>query len=82
MSKQMERMMPDTASAATVKVNGVDEPLTAPTVAALLAERDVQIGGRGVAVALNGAVVPRAQWATTTLNAGDVVEIVRAMQGG
>jgi sulfur carrier protein len=75
-------MMSETANAATVKVNGVDEPLGARTVAALLAEREVPTTGRGVAVALNGAVVPRAHWATTALRAGDVVEIVRAMQGG
>jgi sulfur carrier protein len=74
--------MADTASAATLKVNGADEPLSANTVAALLAEREVPTNGRGVAVALNGALVPRAQWATTALHAGDVVEIVRAMQGG
>jgi sulfur carrier protein len=63
-------------------VNGVAEPLSAPTVAALLAERDILPDGRGVAVALNGAVVRRADWATTALSAGDTVEIVRAMQGG
>jgi sulfur carrier protein len=74
--------MADVAQAATLKINGVEEPLSAPTVAALLAERDIQMNGRGVAVALNGAVVPRARWATTALNAGDTVEIVRAMQGG
>jgi sulfur carrier protein len=74
--------MPETVEATTLKVNGVDEPLDAPTVAALLASRDIAPNGRGVAVALNGAVVPRAQWATTALRAGDVVEIVRAMQGG
>jgi sulfur carrier protein len=75
-------MMSDTATTATLKVNGVDELLSANTVAGLLAEREVPISGRGVAVALNGALVPRAQWATTALRAGDVVEIVRAMQGG
>jgi sulfur carrier protein len=74
--------MADVAQAATLKINGVEEPLSAPTVAALLVERDIQMNGRGVAVALNGAVVPRARWATTALNAGDTVEIVRAMQGG
>jgi sulfur carrier protein len=40
-------------------------------------------GGRlGVAVALNSEVVPRRSWATTTLAAGDAVELVTAMQGG
>jgi sulfur carrier protein len=37
---------------------------------------------RGFAIALNGAVVPRAAWPTTALNDGDRVEIIRAMQGG
>jgi sulfur carrier protein len=66
----------------TLTVNGVAEPLSAPTVAALLAERDIAPDGRGVAVALNGAVVRRSDWATTALTAGDTVEIVQAMQGG
>jgi sulfur carrier protein len=73
--------MSDLIDSGTVTVNGMSEPL-APTVAALLAARDIAPDGRGVAVALNGAVVRRADWPTTALNAGDVVEIVRAMQGG
>ena len=74
--------MTETIEAATLTVNGVAEPLEATTVAALLAARDIAPDGRGVAVALNGAVVRRADWATTALNPGDSVEIVRAMQGG
>jgi sulfur carrier protein len=37
---------------------------------------------RGVAVAVEGEVVPRAEWALTTLRDGQSVEVVRAMQGG
>lgn len=37
---------------------------------------------KGFAIALNGAVVRRDAWATTPLNDGDRVEIIRAMQGG
>jgi sulfur carrier protein len=37
---------------------------------------------RGVAVALDGEVVPRGSWATTPLRAGQAVEILRAVQGG
>jgi sulfur carrier protein len=74
--------MTETLEAATLTVNGVAEPLETTTVAALLAARDIAPDGRGVAVALNGAVVRRADWATTALNPGDTVEIVRAMQGG
>jgi sulfur carrier protein len=74
--------MSDVIEGKMLTVNGVAEPLDAPTVAALLAARDIAPDGRGVAVAVNGALVRRADWATTALNAGDTVEIVRAMQGG
>lgn len=39
-------------------------------------------GARGVAVAVNGEVVPRASWDTTTVAAGDRVEVLTATQGG
>jgi len=65
-----------------IRVNGESEPLAAGTLAALLAEKAVDTSQRGVAVAVNGAVVPRAAWPSTELRAGDTVEIVRARQGG
>jgi len=68
--------MPD-----TIRLNGTPEPLVARNVAELIGARS-DTEGRGVAVALNGAVVRRADWSTTPLKCGDVVEIVRAMQGG
>jgi sulfur carrier protein len=37
---------------------------------------------RGVAVAVNGEVVPRSAWAATALRDGDVVEVLTAAQGG
>ncbi|HTZ08200.1 MAG TPA: sulfur carrier protein ThiS [Acidimicrobiales bacterium] len=36
----------------------------------------------GIAVARNREVVPRSEWGTTLLSAGDVVEIVSAAAGG
>lgn len=40
-------------------------------------------GGKlGVAVARNSEVVPRSQWAATTLADGDELELVTAVQGG
>jgi sulfur carrier protein len=39
-------------------------------------------GGRGVAVAVDGEVVPRAEWAGTTLAEGQRVEVLSAVQGG
>jgi sulfur carrier protein len=65
-----------------IRVNGESEPLVATTIEVLLAEKAVDTGQRGVAVALNGAVVPRAAWRDTPLKPGDSVEIVRARQGG
>jgi len=37
---------------------------------------------RGVAAALDGDVVPRAEWGTRRLAEGQSVEVVRAVQGG
>jgi sulfur carrier protein len=37
---------------------------------------------RGVAVALNGSVVPRGEWHSTALVDSDQVEILTAVQGG
>jgi sulfur carrier protein len=63
-----------------VHVNGARENLAAATVSELLAGREIDL--RGIAVALNGRVVPRAAWETTVLKDGDAIEIVRAMRGG
>jgi sulfur carrier protein len=70
------------ANQACIRVNGETEPLAAATLAALLAEKAVDTEQKGVAVALNGAVVPRAAWPATVLKPGDSIEIVRARQGG
>jgi sulfur carrier protein len=69
-------------SEALIQVNGAREPLTTATLEMLLAEKAIDTGQRGIAVALNGAVVPRAAWPKTPLRPGDSVEIVRARQGG
>jgi sulfur carrier protein len=65
-----------------IRINGESEPLAAATLAALLADKAVDTSQRGIAVAVNGAVVPRAAWPSTQLRPGDSVEIVRARQGG
>ena len=65
-----------------LKINGIDEDVAATTIAQLLAARGIDPGARFLAVAVNGAVVPRAAWPSTELRAGDSIEIVRARQGG
>jgi sulfur carrier protein len=45
----------------------------------------VQVSGapeRGVAVAVDGEVVPRGQWTNTELHDGQKVEVLQAVQGG
>ncbi len=66
-----------------LSVNGAPAALPAPaTVAALVAEMTDGAGGRGIAVALNGEVVPRSSWDSTELQPGDRVEVLTAAQGG
>jgi sulfur carrier protein len=65
-----------------IQINGERQPIDAMTLEGLLAEKAIDTGQRGIAVAVNGAVVPRASWAQTQLQAGDSIEIVRARQGG
>lgn len=61
-----------------ITVNGEPRELAAPVfVSDLLPD-----GSAGIAVALNGAVVPRGEHARRALTDCDVVEIVTATQGG
>ena len=65
-----------------VTVNGreLDESGDGLSVAALV-ERLTE-ARRGVAVAVNGTVVPRSSWTEVTLADGDSVEVLTAAQGG
>jgi sulfur carrier protein len=65
-----------------VKVNGHGTTLSDDaTLVDLLRTLDIDAGA-GVAVAVNEAVVPRHDWTSRPLEDGDVVEVVRAVQGG
>jgi sulfur carrier protein len=67
----------------TVELNGerVDLPAAA-TVAAAVARLGAGGERRGVAVAVDGEVVPRSEWSSTELADGQRVEVVGAIQGG
>ena len=66
-----------------VALNGRDRELPeGATVAAAAELLDVRPDERGVAVALDGRVVPRARWADTPIPDGARLEIVRATAGG
>jgi sulfur carrier protein len=74
--------MSEATAEANIRINGQPEPLIVATLAALLEEKAVDTRQCGIAVAVNGAIVPRAAWPDTKLRAGDNIEIVRARQGG
>lgn len=52
------------------------------TVATILGLLDLGLDARGVAVAVDGEVVPRAGWARFAIPEGARVEVLTAMQGG
>ncbi|GAA1601096.1 sulfur carrier protein ThiS [Actinoplanes couchii] len=62
-------------------INGQDQDRAGGcSVATLVAE--IIAARRGVAVAVNGTVVPRSTWAEVDLADGDRVEVLTAAQGG
>jgi sulfur carrier protein len=65
----------------TVTVNGDRRDVPAGTTVAQLVG-SVTGQRRGVAVAVNGEVLPRGGWPATALAHGDRVEVLTAAQGG
>ena len=73
--------MPLPGSPVRLIVNGEPcEIAVGSTLTALLAGLDLDV--RRVAVAVNGAVVPRTEWIGLRLTEGDRVEIITAVGGG
>ena len=67
----------------TVELNG--HPVELPdgaTVATAIERSGAAPEGRGVAVAVDGDVVPRSEWDATALAEGQSVEVLAAIQGG
>jgi sulfur carrier protein len=65
-----------------ITVNGTSVETGAVTVAGLLECLRYGSERRGIAVAVNGRIVPRSSWDAERLGDGDEVEIVGAVQGG
>lgn len=63
-----------------IRVNGQDHEALGETVVSLLGR--LNIDPRGIAVAVDGEVIPRADWPTTAIDDGASVEIVTAVAGG
>lgn len=62
-----------------IHINGEEVEINGSTVADAVA--NLSRAERGIAVAVNGEVVPRAQW-SRPLAPGDRVEVLTASQGG
>lgn len=72
--------MPD-LEAVTVIINReprrLDAPMALPAMLATL-----NLPAAHIAIALNGVVIPRAQWSVTEVHDGDTLDVVRAVSGG
>jgi sulfur carrier protein len=65
-----------------IYLNGEPREREGATIVELLSELGVEPAARGVAVAVDGEVVPRAEWPERRVNPGERVEALSAMQGG
>jgi len=65
-----------------LRVNGGEQELAAGTTLVQLVRELTGGTQNGIAVALDGEVVPRQRWEGTTLADGQVVEVLHAVQGG
>jgi sulfur carrier protein len=71
------------AQSMTVPLNGSPTDLPeGATVADAVAAVGAAPDGRGVAVAVDGEVISKAEWERRELREGESVEVVRAVQGG
>ena len=75
----------DDRAASRVWLNGESHPLGEPCMLLVWLERRLEKDLHnlaGVAVSVDGQVVPRASWGTFSLRGGEKIELVRAVQGG
>lgn len=65
-----------------ITVNGASQELEAGSTLDSYAESKGLGHQQGVAIAVNGKVIRRRDWITTTLEDGDVIMLLTAAQGG
>lgn len=65
-----------------VIINGEAKVTTMQNLADILATIGIDTGVQGVAVAVNGEIVYKKNWANHSINNNDEIEIITAMQGG
>lgn len=64
-----------------VTVNGIQIELTLGTTLAIVVATATSLT-TGIAVALNGEVIPKSTWVTQQVGNDDVIDLVTAKQGG
>lgn len=65
-----------------ISLNGKPYENAPSRLSELLLREQITKDAKGIAVARNGAVVPRSEWESTEILDGDQIEIVKIMQGG
>jgi sulfur carrier protein len=66
-----------------IRLNGQEsEVQPGETIAAVLRRLDLSPEARGIAVAVDGEVVPRAGWETYVVSDSARIEVLTAIQGG
>jgi sulfur carrier protein len=66
-----------------IRLNGQESDVRpGETVAAVLRRLDLSPEARGIAVAVDGEVVPRAGWETRVVSDEARIEVLTAIQGG
>lgn len=64
-----------------IKINGMEsEVIDNVTIQGLLSARNMTISA--IIIELNGTIIVRDLWETTTLNSGDSLEVIRMIGGG
>lgn len=63
-----------------IQINNADAQTEASNVQQLAQE--LNLPERGVAIAVNNQIAPRASWSDTSLNEGDRITVIKAAFGG
>lgn len=66
----------------TITLNGKTTDVAANATVADVVRTIVDADASGVAVAVNDNVIPKRDWPSRRLAAGDAIEIIHAVQGG
>jgi sulfur carrier protein len=67
----------------SIVLNGTQQDLPdGATIESAVLATGAPAEGRGVAVAVDGEVVPRGEWSNTPVREGQQVEVLNAVQGG